>query len=138
MVSRARKLPPFDLLMGVPGVGAVIATGYIGILVTPHRFATKSKLWGYAGYGKRRKESDDVVYQEGRRKSYNRALHWLTGQQFQAAVHRSKKPNRFKRLYEAHLARGLSEDEAECMVCQSQLSVVRTVWLKGEAYRVDS
>jgi len=138
MVSRARKLPPFDLLMGVPGVGEVTATGYVGILVTPHRFATKSKLWGYAGYGKRRKESDGVVYEEGRRKSYNRALHWLTGQQFQAAVHRSKKPNRFKRLYEAHLARGLSEDEAECMVCQSQLSVVRTVWMKGEAYRVDS
>jgi len=138
MVSRARKLPAFDLLLGVPGVGEVIATGYIGILVTPHRFAVRNKLWGYAGYGKRRKESDGVVYEEGRRKSYNRVLHWITEQQFQAAVHRSKKPNRFKRLYEAHLARGLSEDEAECMVCQSQLSVVRTVWLKGEAYRVDS
>ena len=135
MLVRAKKLPAYDLLKGIPGAGPVISMGYLALIVTPHRFSRKNKLWRYACLGNTYHESDDVVYKKGPSKSGNRVLKWLVVQHFQAAVQRSRKLNRFKKQHQALIARGLTRKEARRHVCRSIISVVRGVWMKGEPYR---
>jgi len=138
MLKRTKKLAAYDVLISIPGVGPVIACGYLAMIVTPHRFSRKNKLWRYACLGNTYHESDDVVYKNRPSKSGNRVLKWLVTQHFQAAVERSKRRNRFKRYHEKLVMRGLSKKEARRHVCRSIISVVRAIWIKGEAYREDA
>ena len=39
MVKPAKKSPAFELLQTAPGIGPIIATGYIALIDTPHRFS---------------------------------------------------------------------------------------------------
>lgn len=133
--KRARKQHAFELLTGIPGVADVIAAGYLALIVTPHRFSRKNKLWRYACLGNTYHESDQVVYRSAPSPSGNRVLKWLLIQHFQAAVHRSRQPNRFKQQHARWLARGLSPKEARRQACRALISTVRAIWMKGEPYR---
>ena len=135
MLSRSRRVPAFGLLTAMPGVGDVIASGYLAIIITPHRFSRKNKLWRYACLGNVHHESDNVVYKKRASRSGNRVLKWLVRQHFQAAVVRSKQSNRFKRQYDTLMQNGLGKRDARRQVCRSLLSVVRAIWIQGEAYR---
>ena len=135
LYRRAKKHEAFELLMAIPGVGEVIAAGYLAMIVTPHRFSRKNKLWRYACLGNTLHESDRVIYKNSPSRSGNRVLKWLVIQHFQAAVHRSKKPNRFKQQHARWLKRGLSPKEARRQACRALISTVRAVWMKGEPYR---
>jgi len=136
MLKRVKKLPAYDLLLGIPSAGPVVSMGYLAMIVTPHRFSRKNKLWRYARLGNTYHESDGIVYKKRQSKSGNRVLKWVVIQHFQGAVNRSKRPNRFKRQHQKLIARGLTRKEARRHVCRSLLSVVRAVWMKEEKYRV--
>ena len=138
MVKPAKKSPAFELLQTAPGIGPVIATGYIALIDTPHRFSRKNKLWAYACLGNKYHESDRAVYQKRPSKTGCRALKWLVMQQFNAGVSRTEKPNRFKRQHEALLRSGLGRRTARRQVCRNMLSMVRALWKKGQAYRDDA
>jgi len=135
MVTRAKRLPAFEQLCQLPGVGEVLATGYLAIIVTPHRFSRKNKLWRYAALGNQVHRSDDVVYRQRSSRSGNRVLKWVVVQHFQGAVLRPKTANRFQLQYQALQARGLAKRVARRAVCRTLLSVVRAIWMKGEPYR---
>jgi len=134
MVELGRQMGGFELVSGLPGVGEVLATGYVSLIVTPHRFSRKNKLWRYAGFANQRSVSDNVVYKKRPSKSGNRVLKWVVLQHFQSVVHRSRRPNRFKRQYETLVRQGVSKRNARRTVCRSLLSVVRAVWRTGEPY----
>ena len=138
MVRRVRPSGAYRLLQTAPGVGPVISTGYIALIDTPHRFSRKNKLWAYACLGNKYHESDQAVYGRGPSKTGCRPLKWLVMQQFNAAVQRSKAPNRFKREHEHLLRTGHGPKTARRQVCRSLLSVVRAIWMKGQAYRDDA
>jgi len=135
MVRLAQRKKAFKLLDGIPGAGPVIATGYIALIETPHRFSRKNKLWKYACLGNRYHESDDVVYDKASSKSGNRILKWVVIEHFIHAVERPRTANRFKLQYEALLRQGLNPTAARRNVCRSLLSTVRALWKKEEAYR---
>jgi hypothetical protein len=138
MVDTAKKQPGYELLIGIPGIGPVLAGGYLAILDTPHRFSKKNKLWRYSGLGNHIHISDGQVYSNRPSRSGNRVLKWTVHQQFNHAVLKSKNPNRFKRQYQAHLERGLGRKTARRQVCRSLLSTVRAVWMKEQPYRDDA
>ena len=128
----------YDVLITVPGVGKVIAVGYMAIIVHADRFSKENKLWRYAGLGNVRHVSDDVVYSDRPSPSGNRALKWLVGQHFQGAVVRAiaaGRSSRFTRHYQALLATAHSKQVAKRTLCRNLLSVVRAMWKKGEPYR---
>jgi transposase len=135
MVGRAKKSPAFELLQTIVGVGPVISSGYIAIIDTPYRFSRKNKLWAYACLGNKYHESDQATYERRHSKTGCRPLKWLVMQQFNAAVFTSETPNRFKRQHEALMRSGLGKRTARRHVCRTMLSVDRSVWMKGEAYR---
>jgi len=138
MVPRVRGSGTYQLLQTLPGVGPVIACGYLALIDTPHRFSRKNKLWAYACLGNKYHESDRAVYAHGPSKTGCRPLKWLVMQQFNAAVQRAKAPNRFKREYEHLLATGHGPKTARRQVCRSMLSSLRAMWMKGQAYRDDA
>jgi len=134
MTRSARKKVCNELLLGIPGIGPVIAAGYIAIIQTPDRFSRENKLWRYACLGNNRHVSDEVVYADGPSPTGNRVLKWLVMKHFQAAVQR-KKPNRFSEQYRRLRQEGMAKKTARRHVCRSLLSVTRAVWSKGEPYR---
>ena len=135
MVKPAKKSTAFKLLQTMPGVGPIIATGYIALIDTPYRFSRKNKLWAYACLGNKYHESDQQVYENRRSKTGCRPLKWLGMQQFNAAVTRRNKSNRFKRDYERLTRGGLGKKTARRQVCRTMLSTARALWMKGQAYR---
>jgi transposase len=137
MVKLARRKAAYRLLDGIPGAGAVITTGYLALIDTPHRFSRKNKLWSYAGFGNKRHTSDEEVYEEHASKNGNRPLKWVVCEHFLHAVEQPRNANRFKRCYEELRRRGLDETAARREVCRKLLSTVRALWMKGEAYRDD-
>jgi len=135
MKGEAKKGKGYELLLTIPGVGPVVACGYMALIGTPHRFSRKNKLWRYAGFGNTLHISDERVYADRPSKTGNRLLKWVVGQQFMGAVQRTRKDNVFKRRYARLRREGHSAKVARRHVCRSLLSVMRAVWMKGEAYR---
>ncbi len=135
LLKRAKKEPVFKLLNGIPGIGALSAIGYMAIIITPHRFSRRNKLWRYAGLGNQYHVSDERVYRNRASRSGNREMKWLIRQQFNAGVLITKKQNRFKGKYARLLQEGHSKKEARREVQRSMLSVVLAVWKKGEPYQ---
>ena len=65
----------YKRLYGIPGVGEVVAPIFVAVIDTPWRFATKRRLWSYAGRGLRRRWSGDPRQaREGGACSGNRLL----------------------------------------------------------------
>lgn len=135
MTKIASKRSAYQLLQTIPGVGPVLATGYIAILDTPHRFSRRNKLWRYACLGNCYHKSDDIVYKDRPSKTGNRVLRWVVRTHYHAAVETPKKKNRFMRKQQDLLRRGVHEKATRRHVCRSLLSTVRAVWIKEEAYR---
>lgn len=134
MRKKVKHQSAFKNLATIPGVGDVIAIGYLALIGTPHRFSRKNRLWRYACLGNCYHKSDDRIYKDRPSVTGNRVLKWLVYRQFDGAL-RCNKPNRFTKSFGDYVSRGLGKKTARRHVCRSMLSIVRAVWLKGEAYR---
>jgi transposase len=54
---QARTFEPIRRFQAVPGIGWIRAATFYAIVDTPHRFATRNKLWTYCGLGLVRRAS---------------------------------------------------------------------------------
>lgn len=54
-----RRHPAYELMIGIPGVGPVLASVLIAVIADPNRFSNKRKLWKYAALGVSRQWSGD-------------------------------------------------------------------------------
>ena len=131
---RVKTHAAYEQLQTMPGIGPIIAMGYIALIDTPHRFGRKNKLWAYACLGNRQHISDGRTYENRGAHDGCRPLKHLVMQQFNAAVSRAKKDNRFKRQHQALLKRGVGTKAARRHVCRAMLSTVRAMWIKKEPY----
>lgn len=143
MVRRARGLDRagFEAIKSIPGAGGVITTGYMAMIVTPHRFSRVNKLWKYAGFGNIKRSSGGHNQKDQAADSGNRVLKWVTAQHFTHAVKASAgrgASNRFTRCYMKQLTEGKDDSIATRTVCRKLLSVVRAVWRDKEPYRDDA
>lgn len=127
----------YRILRSVPGIGPVLATGYMGIVITPERFSRKNKLWSYAGFGNTQHESGGTVSTEDTSNEGNKVLKWVVTQHYQAAIRTSwdGSPCRFARKSSQLQQKGLDQKARRRSICRTLLSVVRGVWRKGEPYR---
>ncbi len=129
----ARKNAAYDLLKTMPGVADIIATGYIAMIITPHRFGKRTEITTYAGFGACRRDSGKMNSTD--KASYNgsRPLKCLVSQNFNAATQRCK-DNRFKRYYHDLLDRGVHPSKARRNTCRRIINTVRAIWISGDAY----
>jgi len=136
MRKLACKQPAYKLLQTMPGVGPLIACGYMAQIVTPDRFSQENKLWAYAGFANSHRESGGVIYSQRSSQSGNRPLKWVVSQHFRVAL-RCSKPNRFKDYYHRRIQQGKSCTDARRDTCRCILSSVRAIWSKEKPYRND-
>ena len=134
MVRLAAREPAFALLRTIPGVGPVLAAGYVALIGSAHRFSHKNKLWSYAGFGNVLHTSDARTYKSGCSSNGNRVLKWVVLQHFRHVM-RIKKSNYLNRKYKQMLASGHSETASRRATCRLLLSVVRRMWIDSREYR---
>ncbi len=134
LLKDLRREKAYPILRSFPGVGPIVAAGYLAILDTPERFSRRNKLWSYAGFGIRRMSSDERVYYQGSSRQGNRILKWVVSTHFQGAM-RTLEKNKFQRHFERLQKQGLNTKQARRAVCRTILSCIRAAWRKGETYR---
>jgi transposase len=65
LVLETRKHPISKILATAPGLGPIRVAQLLPIVVTPHRFRTRSQFWAYCGLGIVLRSSSDWVRTEG-------------------------------------------------------------------------
>jgi transposase len=131
--AQARCYGEIRLFEGIPGIGFVHAATVSAIIETPHRFATKSKAWMYAGLGIMKKASGGKVYTEKLSKDYNRQLKYTLKQAAEAAIRAQDNPFRRKYL-DMTLLRGVVPHRARLTIARDILATMLAMWKKGDRY----
>ena len=131
--KQSQKYPEIKVFRKIPGIGHIHSATISAILETPHRFATKKKVWKYAGFGLVKKQSSTKTYSEKLTQNHNRLLKFTIKQAVQAAI--KSKDNQFRRHYLHYvLEKKVSEKKACVNVARSLLATLWAIWRKGEAY----
>ena len=134
MIELGKPYPEIQRFQRVPGIGVVGAHVFSAFIQTPHRFATKQRLWKYCKLGIRERSSagKPLAYKRLDR-SGSGALKdlsyrcWLTSQQ--VAV-----PNEVSLFYEASLLRTDNPIHARLNTQRKILTVLWTIWKKDVDY----
>lgn len=131
--KQSKKCPEIKTFQKIPGIGPIHSATVSAILETPHRFATKKKVWKYAGFGLVKKKSSTKTYSEKLTQNHNRLLKFTIKQAVQSAV--KSKDNQFRRQYLHYiLEKKVSDKKAFINVSRSLLATLWAIWRKGEAY----
>ncbi|MGD9281097.1 MAG: transposase [Desulfobacterales bacterium] len=135
MSSLGRSYPEINEFKKIPGMGPIGAHTFDAFIQTPHRFAKRSRLWKYCRLGVTDCSSD------GKPLGYKRLdksgvgeLKALSHRAFMSAM---KSDNEVKRFYLNSLQRTHDRKHARLNTQRKILSVMRSIWKKGQAYRAE-
>lgn len=138
MRREAQKYPEIPRFEEVPGIAMITACRFSAYVVqTPHRFASKRKLWRYCRLGITDRRSDGKPL--GRQ-----ALDWngngrlkdMSRKAFQGAM-KSLDDNMFKRTYRDVLRSTHNKDHARLTTQRKILAVLLAMWKGGAEYQDD-
>lgn len=144
MLAEAKKHPAWHLLQSIPGVGPVRAAELVAILITPHRFRSKRKLWSYAGLavvthstsdfelterGIRRKDRRPMT--RGLNRNSNRILKKIF-KSCASEIARGDSP--LGRQHRARLARGIRPEMSILTLARKVAAIILAVWKTGVPY----
>jgi transposase len=121
-------------LMTAPGVGMIVALGYMTGVETPSRFARSSSVGAYFGMTPRRYQSGEVD-QAGRVSKCGDGM--VRGLLFEAAkvlLSRSAKPSDLK-TWGRSLMRRIGKKKATMAVARKLALILHRMWSKGEPFR---
>ena len=134
MEELGKRYPEITQFQRVPGIGTVGAHAFSAYVQTPHRFATKQRLWTYCKLGIRERSS------AGKPLAYKRLDRsgagvlkdlsyrcWLTSQQVPT-------PNEISLFYEASLQRTQNPTHARLNTQRKALAVLWTIWKNDVDY----
>ena len=135
MRRESKRYPEVARFEEVPGIGVVCACRFSAFIQTPHRFATKRKLWRYCRLGITDRQSDGKPL--GRRTldwNGNGRLKDMSRKAFDGAM-RTKRDNGFKRAYKRMLTTTEKPAHARLTVQRKILAVLWTMWKGGTRYQ---
>lgn len=133
MKQLGRTYPEIKQFKKIPGIGDIGAHVYDAFIQTPHRFAKKNHVWKYCRLAVTDRSSDGKPLGFKRLdKSGIGALKSLSYRAFMAAM---KGDNEVRRFYCQSLQRTLSRKHARLNTQRKILSVMYSIWKKGDAYR---
>jgi transposase len=128
----SRKQPEICRLRQIKGVGWVRAATFYAIVDTPHRFASKQKLWKYMGIGLEKRQSGVGPERHRVPRRCNRKLKsMILGAAKSAAASRD---NYFADQYQRWLDEGCSPRIARRNLARSQACVMWGMWKSGSDY----
>ena len=135
MIREGRRYPEIQQFMKMPGVGPISAHVFDAFIQTPHRFATKQRLWRYCRLGIRTRSSagKPLAYKRLDR-SGNGELKALSYRAWMNGIRGGKDSNEVKRFFEASLDRTNNRTHARLNTQRKILAVLWTIWRKQTAY----
>ena len=135
MISLGRNYREIKEFKKIPGMGPIGAHTFDAYIQTPHRFAKRNRLWRYCRLAVTDRSSD------GKPLGYKRLdksgvgeLKALSHRAFMSAI---KGDNEVKRFYLKSLQRTHDHKHARLNTQRKILSVMRSIWKKGQAYRAE-
>ena len=135
MISLGRNYPEIREFKKIPGMGPIGAHTFDAFIQTPHRFAKRSRLWKYCRLAISDRSSDGKPLGYKRMdKSGIGELKALSHRAFMSAI---KGDNEVKRFYLKSLQRTQNRKHARLNTQRKILSVMRSIWKKGQAYRAE-
>ncbi len=135
MLRLGRKYKEIKEFMKMPGIGPIGAHVFDAFIQTPHRFATKQKVWRYCKLGivDRSSAGKPLAYKRLDKAGVGE-LKAVSHRAFHAAM-RSSCSNEVSRFYEASLARTNHDTTHARLNTQRKiLAVLWTIWKKDVAY----
>lgn len=130
---QAKCYPEVKHFEALPGIGFINAATVSAILETPYRFASKQKVWMYAGLGITIRSSGGKKYSEKLSTDYNRLLKYTVRQAAEAAIRASDNP--FQRKYmDMTVLHGVAPHRAKLTTARDMLATMWAMWRKGERY----
>jgi len=135
MVAEAAEHAEFDLLRSMPCVGDVRAAQLLAYLGGSRQFRARQHLWSYAGLAVITRSSNDHRLEDGRvvqRQKVSRGLALNYNPQLKrvlkdVALAGSLTRGPMKRIFEAHVARGLTPAVARIVVARRIASTARAI-----------
>lgn len=143
LLEMASASPAFVLLQTIPYVGEMRAAELLAFVGDAGRFGSRRTFWAYVGLGVVQKVSAEHRVDGGRvvRNDRRRGIrlsrngHPLLKKLFRdAALHASIGRGVFRKVYDAHVARGLEPAVARVALARKIASVVLAVWRSGVAF----
>lgn len=134
--EQAKTYSEIKLFRDLPGIDWINAATFSALIENPFRFATKKKLWVYAGIGVSKKESSKRVYIEGPNLNYNRILKYALKQASQVAI--ASKDSYFRQKYIYLTLNGKTPERAFLHICRNLLTIIWTLWRTGKPYREEN
>ena len=135
MISLGRNYREIKEFKKIPGMGPIGAHTFDAYIQSPHRFAKRNRLWRYCRLAVTDRSSD------GKPLGYKRLdksgvgeLKALSHRAFMSAM---KGDNEVKRFYLQSLQRTHNHKHARLNTQRKILSVMRSIWKKGKAYRAE-
>jgi transposase len=131
--AQAKHYPEIKHFEALPGIGFISAATISAILETPYRFASKRKVWMYAGFGMMTSSSGGKIYSEKLSRDYNRLLKYTLKQSAEVAI--QAKDNPFRRKYlDMTMLHGIAPHRAKLTIARDMLATMWAIWKKGEKY----
>jgi hypothetical protein len=131
LTKMSGRFPAVGLLLGIPGVGPIIASTVVAIIETPHRFPTKEHLWKYCCLSVAKRASGGKSTTGHASREGNRVLKKVL---MQAAHNAAKTDSRFGRRYREVRERR-DNSVARRTVARMIIATMYGMWRSGECYR---
>jgi transposase len=133
MEQMGRKYPEIRQFEKIPGIATVNAHVFDAFIQTPYRFAKKSKLWKYCRLSITDRSSDGKPL--GFKRLEASGVSELKALSFRAYMAAMRGDNEVKDFYLSSVKRTHSRKHARLNTQRKILTVMLTIWKKGEAYR---
>jgi len=135
MTALGRSYPEIKEFEKIPGMGPIGAHTFDAYIQTPHRFAKRSRLWRYCRLGVTDCTSDGKPL--GYKRLDKSGVSELKALSYRAFLSASKGDNEVKRFYLNSLHSTHDRKHARLNTQRKILSVMRSIWKKGQAYRAE-
>ncbi len=134
MIRLGRRYPEIQRFMQMPGIGEVSAHVFDAFIQTPHRFATKQKLWRYCKLGVRERSSSGKLLAYKRLDRSGSGALKAVSYQCWLSARKTREPNEVSQFYETSLIRTGNPTAARLNTQRKVLLVLWTIWKHNVAY----
>jgi transposase len=133
MTALGRGYPEINEFKKIPGMGPIGAHTFDAYIQTPYRFAKRSRLWRYCRLAVTDCSSDGKPL--GYKRLDKSGVSELKALSYRAFLSAMKGDNEVKRFYLNSLQSTHDRKHARLNTQRKILSVMRSIWKKGQAYR---
>jgi transposase len=133
MKQLGRKYPEISEFKKIPGIANINAHVFDAFIQTPHRFAKRSQLWKYCRLSITDRSSDGKPL--GFKRLDQSGVSELKALSFRAFMAAMRGDNEVRRFFLTSLKRTQNRKHARLNTQRKILTVMYSLWKKGEAYR---